>query len=83
MKYLRKILLSASLFGAVCAYADISDFNHFRLGLGGMYGLYQINNQDDVTKNAAGYIILHLSEEIPISIIAFLLKQGVRFLELV
>ncbi len=25
MKYLRKILLSASLFGAVCAYADTSD----------------------------------------------------------
>ncbi len=59
MKYLRKILLSASLFGAMCVYADTSDLNHLRIGLGGMYGLYQIDNQDDVTKNAAGYITLY------------------------
>lgn len=56
MKYLRKIFLGCSLFGAVCAYADTLDLDHLRIGLGGMYGLYQINNQDDATKNAAGYI---------------------------
>ncbi len=41
MKYLRKIFLGYSLFGAMCVYADTSDLNHLRIGLGGMYGLYQ------------------------------------------
>lgn len=58
MKYLRKILLSASLFGAVCAYADTSDLNQLRIGLGGMYGMYQENNNDDIIKNIGGYIAL-------------------------
>ncbi|TLE01056.1 hypothetical protein [Helicobacter japonicus] len=57
MKYLRKIFLGCSLFGAVCAYASEAT-DSLKVGLGGMYGLYQIDNQDDVTKNALGYITL-------------------------
>lgn len=55
MKYLRKILLSASLFGAMCVYAE--DYSVARIGLGGVYSLQQPSGEKDIT-NAGGYLAL-------------------------
>lgn len=53
MKYLRKIFLGCSLFGAVCAYAD--GYNIVRIGLGGIYTLQQPSGEKDIT-NTGGYL---------------------------
>ncbi|MCX2717609.1 hypothetical protein OQH61_07670, partial [Helicobacter sp. MIT 21-1697] len=55
MKYLRKIFLSFSLFGAVCAFAD--DYHIARIGLGGIYSLQQPSGEKDIT-NTGGYLAL-------------------------
>ncbi|MCX2717678.1 hypothetical protein OQH61_08015, partial [Helicobacter sp. MIT 21-1697] len=55
MKYLRKIFLSFSLFGAVCAFAD--DYHIARIGLGGIYTLQQPSGEKDIT-NTGGYLAL-------------------------
>ncbi|MCX2717676.1 hypothetical protein OQH61_08005 [Helicobacter sp. MIT 21-1697] len=55
MKYLRKILLSASLFGAVCAYAG--EYSALKIGIGGVYILQQPSDEKDIT-NTSAYLAL-------------------------
>lgn len=58
MKYLHKILLGFSLFGAVFASADSENMDYLRLGVGGLYGLYKVDKQDKDINNIAGYLTL-------------------------